>query len=303
METSNAEITTLAELGAADAKPNEAKDGDSATPAAVDSTSEDTSSWTEKAQKRYDELTRKTYEALGERDRERYQREASEARAKAAEDRLAALEKAKTSEVAPQETFPTLESVGYDEGKFYAAVAAFTRGSTEAAKVAAREAAQEIIQAERDAQSKEQTNRTWKAKEAEFLKSKPDYAQKVYRDPRDGGPIVTQTMGEVMLASDLGPAIAYYLSENVESAAKIAGLPPLEQAREIGRIEAKLEAAKVPPRPAVSQAPPPVAKVEAGEGSLSGISTTDPQSDNLSDDAWVKAENARLARKFKRQGG
>jgi hypothetical protein len=258
METSNAEVTAPVEAPKPDGEAEETGSEGSAPSIPKAGTSEETSDWTEKAQKRYHELTRDRYEALRERDIERYEKEHLKAR-------LETLEKAKTSEVAPQETFPTLESVGYDEGKFYAAVAAFTKGSTEAAKVAAREAAQEIIQAERDAQSKEQTNRTWKAKEAEFLKSKPDYAQKVYRDPRDGGPIVTQTMGEVMLASELGPAIAYYLAENAESAAKIANLPPLEQAREIGRIEAKLELAKAPPKPAVSQAPPPVNKVDTAD--------------------------------------
>ena len=103
METAIAEITTSVESGAVDTKPEETAGEGSAPSVPKADTSEDTSSWTEKAQKRYDELTRKAYEAQGERDRERYQREALQAQ-------LAELQKAKTEQVAP-DNFPTLEQI------------------------------------------------------------------------------------------------------------------------------------------------------------------------------------------------
>lgn len=288
METSNSEITTLADAAAADAKPEDAKVEGSEPSAPKAGTSEDTSSWTEKAQKRYDELTRKAYEAQGERDRERYQREALQSQ-------LDELKKAKTEPVAPEQ-FPTLEQFGYDEGKFHAAVSAYNKATTDAGREAAREAAREEIRAERDAESRNQAAKSWATKEAEFIKSKPDYVDKVQRAA--GLPISAEIQRE-LLGSELGPQVAYYLVDNRDKALAIKAMPLAAQLREIGRIEAKLEPAKVPPKPLVSQAPPPVSKVDSAEGSLAGISTTHSDSDKLSDDAWVKAENARLRRKSK----
>jgi hypothetical protein len=281
METSNAEITTLTDTAAADAKPEDASGGDSATPVKVADTSEDTSNWTEKAQKRYDELTRKTYEALGERDRKDYENQSLRAR-------LAELEKAKTTEVAPPETFPTLEQHGYDEGKYQAAVAAhFSKIAREQGTVAAREA----FEQEQQRQRAEKADQTWAQKQAEFVKSKPDYAEKVTKQPRDGGPVITKDMFEIIRDSDKGPEVAYYLAENVAQSAAIAQLPPIQQAREIGRIEAKLELAKLPPKPAVSQAPPPVGKVDSDDAATS-IRVDSAEADQLSDKEWTRRRNA-----------
>lgn len=228
-----------------------AKNGDegSAPSAPKAGTSEDTSSWTEKAQKRYDELTRRAYEAQAERDRERYQRESLEAR-------LAELQKAKTEPVAP-ENFPTLEQFGYDEGKFNAAVAAhFSKIATEQGKTAAQEA----LKAERERQAKEQAVKSWATKEAEFIKSKPEYVDKVQR--ASSLPISEEIQRE-LLDSEYGPQVALYLVDNREKALAIMQLPLAAQLREIGRIEARLEASKA--TPPVSQAPPPVKKVESDD--------------------------------------
>lgn len=256
METSNAEITTLAELGAADAKPDDAKSGDSAPPVKVADTSEDTSSWTEKAQKRYDELTRKAYEAEGARDRERYQRESLQAQ-------LAELQKAKTEPVAPEQ-FPTLEQFGFDEAKFVAAVTAYNKATTDAGREAAREAAREEIRAERAAQTQNEAARKWAEKEADLIKSKPDYVDKVQNATTL--PISKDLQG-VLKGHSQGPQIALYLVDNSDAARAIMRLPLAEQLIEVGRIAGKMEAAKVPPKPAVSQAPPPVNKVDTTESS------------------------------------
>jgi hypothetical protein len=238
-------------------------------------------------QERIDKLTREKYDALRERDRNAYELERL---------REQAQKQAPTDQVAPDE-FPTLEQFGYDEGKFNAAVAAhFSKLATEQARVAA----QEQLKAERENQQREQAQKTWTQKEADFRKLKPDYAEKVFKEPRDGGPAITESMYNIIQDSDQGPAVAYYLAENVEKSAAIAALSPLAQAREIGRIEAKLEAAKAPPKPLVSQAPPPPSKLDTAGEATRAISSTDPDSYKLSDDEWVKAETARLKRKQKR---
>ncbi len=287
----NAESTAQAEAPEADAKGTEAN-GDGSAPSVPEADTSAPKVKEDPVQKRIDQLTREKYDALRERDRQSYELERLNAR-------LAEVEKAKQPEVAPQNDFPTLEQFGYDEGKFNAAVA------THYAKLAseqARTAAQEQLRAEREQQSREQANKNWKTKEAEFLKSKPDYAQKVYRDPRDGGPIVTPHMGEVMMASEHGPAIAYHLAENVEAAAAIAQLPPLEQARELGRIEERLVAARAPAKPAVSQAPPPPAKVDATEAP-SNFKVDTADSDQLSDAEWTRRRNAQEQARLRKARG
>ncbi len=286
METVIAENTALDSGSEADANGVTAGEEGSAPSVSKADTSEDTSNWTEKAQKRYDELTRRTYEALGERDRERYQREALEAK-------LAELEKAKTQQVAPANDFPTLEQFGYDEGKYQAAVAAhYTKIATEQG----RAAAQEALNAERKRQDAEKANQTWAQKQAELIKQKPDYVEKVLN--AQTLPISSEIQ-EVLRGHELGPHIALHMVDNAEASRAIMRLPLNLQLIEVGRIAARLEAAKLPQKPAVSQAPPPPSKVD-GDSSTRTISSTDPDSDKLSDDEWVKAEMARMKRKQKR---
>jgi len=100
----------------------------------------------------------------------------------------------------------------------------------------------------------ERAMKAWSSKEAEFIKSKPDYVEKV-QNARTL-PISTEVQ-EALRESEFGPQVAYHLVENPEVARAILQLSPSAQLREIGRIEARLEAAKAKPAPAVSQAPPP----------------------------------------------
>jgi hypothetical protein len=231
-------------------------------------------------QERIDKLTREKYDALRERDRRDYEIE----RLRAEVEQF----KAPKAEIAPQNDFPTLEQYGYDEGKYQAAVASHY------SKIAAEQgtkAAQAALQEERARQQQEQANKSWATKEAEFLKSKPDYAEKVKRDPRDGGPIISQSMAQVIMESGMGPQLAYHLAENVAESALIAQMPPLQQARELGRIEAKLELAKAPPKPVVSQAPPPVGKVEAADVKV------DKEPSQMSDAEFAKWRKRQIAQR------
>lgn len=51
---------------------------------------------------------------------------------------------------------------------------------------------------------------------------------------------ITETMVNTMLAIDAGSDVAYHLGKNPAEAARIAGLPPTSQAREIGQLAKKL---------------------------------------------------------------
>jgi len=243
-------------------------------------------------QERIDKLTRDKYDALRERDRKDYELE----RLRAEVEQF----KAPKTEVATQNDFPTLEQFGYDEGKYQAAVAQhFSKLAAEQGTVAARQA----LEAERQRQQQEQLTKNWATQEAEFMKSKPDYAEKVRREPRDGGPVISQSMADLIKASPVGAAVAYHLAENVEKSAAIAALPPIEQAREIGRIEARLEAAKQKPAPAVSQAPQPIPKVDADEAPVT-VKVDSAESDALSDKEWTRRRNLQeQARLRKARGG
>ena len=284
LEPENAENNALIDAPEVDSEGVEVEGAESA-PAAAETGKPATR---DKVQERFDTLTREKYEALSARDRERYQREALEAR-------LAQLEasNAKPETVAPSNDYPTLESVGWDEAKHAAAVAEWVRNQT-------GESVKSELAREREAAQRAEAERAHERREAEFVKTKPDYSAKVMRDPRDGGPVISDAMADVIRQSDLGPDVAYYLAENVEKSIEIARLPPFLQARELGRIEARIEAAKSAPPP-VSKAPPPASRVD-GASTTEAVSTTDPDSDNLSDEDWFKAERNRLKRMRNRNG-
>jgi hypothetical protein len=61
--------------------------------------------------------------------------------------------------------------------------------------------------------------------------------------------------------------VLYYLGKNPLKAHQLVGLSPLGQVREIGRLEAAIEAGKL-----VSSAPPPPATLNSGKSG----STNDP---------------------------
>ena len=205
----------------------------------------------DKVQERIDKLTREKYDALRERDQRDYELEQLRARVSQIE-----AAKSETARVAPEEDFPTLEKYGYDEAKFNAAVSAHY---SKIARQEAAKATQEQFEQVRRAELENKVNQNWAAKEAEFLKSKPDYAEKV-KNARTL-PISVEVQ-EVLKGSEFGPQVAYHLVENPEVARAILRLPLQTQLMEVGRITARIEANKAPLKPAVSQAPPPPAKVD-----------------------------------------
>jgi hypothetical protein len=158
--------------------------------------------------------------------------------------------------------------------------------STEAAKQALRE--------ERENEAKERRTSSFASRESEFAKTVSDYRE-VTRNPSLP---MTQGMVEAIAESDDGPALAYHLGKNPEIAEKLATLPPVAAAREIGKIEARLayEREKAKQKPVVSNAPPPPPQIAAGDASPK-VSSTDPESDRLSDEEWFRAERKRLNRR------
>jgi hypothetical protein len=228
----------------------EATSGEGSAPSGTEApaSGDDTSTWTEKAQKRFDQLTREKYEGLSRAERAEY-------RAQMLEQQLAEREEAaaKTSTVAPLDDYPTLESVGWDEAGHAVAVRKWIDSQ-------ARNTVKTVLSEERTAAEREQFERNWERTQDDFIKSKPDYAQKVGSLPES---LMTRALAAEI--KEMGnPEVAYYLAENVEKLAEIARLPVKAMARELGRIEARMEAAKAAPPP-VSKAPPPTSKIDASE--------------------------------------
>lgn len=283
----NAENNAPVETGEVDSKPA-ATEGAETAPAAAETGKPESR---DRVQERFDKLTREKYEGLSRAERAEYKAQELERRLAEFEARTTA----STETVAPSTDFPTLESVGWDEGKYIAAVAQWNAKQ-------ARDAAKAEIEAERQAARQADTEKSWAAKQAEFQKAKPEYAEKVLDGAQRGTWACSDEMLQVAQASDIGPEILLYLAENADKSREIYRLPPNLQAREIGRIEARIEAAKAAPPPVVSKAPPPVGKVDGGESSTP-VRVDAADSDSLSDSEWTRRRNAQeAARKRARNG-
>jgi hypothetical protein len=112
---------------------------------------------------------------------------------------------------------------------------------------------------------------------------------------------ITTIMADTIRASEVGPEVAYYLGTNIKETERIARLPPILQAKEIGKIEAKL--ADNPPIKRTTSAPAPITPVTArGSNNNPSFDTTDPRSiKNMSTSEWIEAERARQMRKLQAQ--
>lgn len=87
---------------------------------------------------------------------------------------------------------------------------------------------------------------------------------------------VTQTMGDAIMGSDVGPKVLYHLGSHPAEAQRIAKLSPIDQIREIGKLEVKLsppdtpasDENELPQKQAISKAPAPIPR-PAGSGAKS----------------------------------
>ena len=111
---------------------------------------------------------------------------------------------------------------------------------------------------------------------------------------------ITNVMAETIQASDVGPDVAYYLGSNPKEADRISRMAPLQQAKEIGRIEAKLAAEPVTKK--TSSAPAPIAPVTARTSGTPSYDTTDPRSTKtMSTSEWIEQERLRQIKKYEAQ--
>ena len=130
-------------------------------------------------------------------------------------------------------------------------------------------------------------------REQEALDKYDDFEQVAYNPTLP----ITGVMAQAVRASDIGPEIAYWLGSNVKEADRIARLDPVLQAKEIGRIEAKL--ASDPPVKRTSSAPAPIRPVTARTSGNPSYDTTDPRSTKaMTTSEWIEAERIRQIKKW-----
>jgi hypothetical protein len=163
----------------------------------------------------------------------------------------------------------------------------------EYAELLAERKAAELIERREQARMQAELLEQYHEKEEEARAKYDDFEQVAYNPKLP----ITDVMAQTIQASDIGPEMAYYLGSNPKEAERISRLSPFLQAKEIGKIEAKLS--DNPPVKKTSNAPAPIAPVTARTSSSPGFDTTDPRSiSSMSTSEWIEAERRRQIKKL-----
>ena len=164
----------------------------------------------------------------------------------------------------------------------------------EYAEALAETKAAELIQKRALQQQQAEILETYHDKEEEARGKYDDFEQVAYNPSLR----ITDVMAQTIQASDNGPDVAYFLGSNPKEADRISRLAPLLQAREIGKLEAKL--ASDPPVKKVSSAPTPITPIRGGKAGTPAVyDTTDPRSiKSMSTSEWIAAERLRQIKKM-----
>lgn len=182
----------------------------------------------------------------------------------------------------------TLADFDYDEAKYQSHL-------FEQAEQRAVAAAEKRLKTEQDREVAHRRKSAFAQRETDFAKDLEDY----HEIKMDQTLPISPAMADTIEESDEGPALIYFLGKNRGVAAKIAQLSPLGAAREIGRIEERLQNERKAAKEAksvVTKAPPPAPKIE-GSHAVIDASPDSPESDKLSIEDWVKKRNKQLARR------
>ena len=164
------------------------------------------------------------------------------------------------------------------------------------AEALAYQKAEELIAKREAAKQQSQVLESYQDLEEAAIKKYDDFEQVAYNPKLP----ITNVMAETIQSSDIGPELAYYLGTNPKEADRISRMTPLGQAKEIGKIEAKLVSA--PPVKKTTSAPAPISPVTARSSGSPAFDTTDPRSTKtMTDSQWIEAERARQRKKWEAQ--
>ena len=164
------------------------------------------------------------------------------------------------------------------------------------AEALAYQKAEELIAKREIAKRQSQVLESYHDLEEEARNKYDDFEQVAYNPKLS----ITNVMAETIQSSDIGPELAYYLGSNPKDAERISRMAPLAQAKEIGKIEAKLAAD--PPAKRTSSAPVPISPVTARAIGSPSHDTTDPRSiKTMTASQWIEADRARQLKKYEAQ--
>jgi len=214
---------------------------------------------------RIGELTREKYEAKREAEQERREKEALKAQLLA----LTGQQNATHQPTQGADSPLTLEAFDFDQEKFLAALA--------------ERKAQEIFRKTEEERTKADAQRKQQETEAEFKKRADAFANDHddFYDVVFGNQAlpISETMAEVIKASENGPALAYHLGQHPDEAATIAQMPPYAAGAALARLEDRLIAPKTPSQPAqITRAPPVANRVSAA---APGVKTMEDMADHI----------------------
>lgn len=164
------------------------------------------------------------------------------------------------------------------------------------AEALAERKAQDFIAKREQERQRMETLAAYHDREEEARNKYDDFEQVAY-NPRIP---ITDVMAQTIHASEVGPDLAYYLGTNPKEAERISRLSPFLQAKEIGKIEARI--ADTPPVKKTSNAPAPITPVTARTSTTPTYDTTDPRSTKtMSTSEWIESERQRQIRKLEAQ--
>lgn len=197
-------------------------------------------------------------------------------------------EEAKPVEKAPEESKKP-EVGDFDTYEEY--VEALTDWKTERAIEKREKKATEKAEAEKKTQQQKTVQEKWNEQVARGRKAHADFDDVARNDDLK----ITPAMAEVIIESEVGEEIAYYLGQHEEEAARIADLSPLAAARELGKIEARLAKQETKAEGEEKEAPP----ISKAPAPITPVSKFAPVGDNkLRDDLpfgeWKKRREAQL---------
>jgi len=166
----------------------------------------------------------------------------------------------------------------------------------EYAEVLAERKAEELLARREQAKAQSAIVESYHDLEEDARNKYDDFEQVAYNPKLP----ITDAMAQTIQSSDVGPDMAYYLGSNPKEAERISRLSPLSQAKELGKIEAKLS--DNPPVKKTSNAPAPIAPVTARSSGSPSFDTTDPRSiKSMSTSEWIEADRQRQVKKWEAQ--
>lgn len=140
---------------------------------------------------------------------------------------------------------------------------------------------QKLVEKEQKSQA-DTVTKNYNDRVKEFSKVRPDFQEVL----ADSDIVVSDYVKQLIFESDVGPALALYLAENEDEAARINGMSLVRQVAEVGKLEDRLVTKKVDKK-VFSKAPAPVSPIKGG-APVTAKSLDDP---SVSPDEWIKMRN------------